>query len=105
MKTPENQELTSQSILATLHRHRIQLKSLKVRKIGLFGSYRRGTNSEESDLDFLVQLDQPTFDTYMELKFFLEDLFSRKVDLVMEESLEARLRTLILEEVIYAEGV
>lgn len=56
-------------------------------------------------MDFLVVLERPSFDNYMDLKFFLEDLFSCKVDLVMEDTLKPRLRPYILEEVIYAQGL
>ena len=105
MSTSSLPTLNSRLILDALQRHKAFLKSLGVRKIGLFGSFRRGTNTAESDLDFLVQLDHPTFDSYMELKFFLEDLFNQKVDLIMEETLKPRLRPSIIEEVVYAEGL
>jgi predicted nucleotidyltransferase len=47
-------------------------------------------------------MEKPTFDTYMEVKFYLEDLFGRKVDLVMEEAIKPQLRPYILNEVEYA---
>lgn len=56
-------------------------------------------------MDFLVVLEKPTFDAYMEVKFFLEDLFGCTVDLVLEETIKPRLRRYILEEVIYAQGL
>ena len=73
-----------------------------VRKIGLFGSFKRGEARQKSDIDILVLLEKPTFDSYMEVKFYLEDLFGRKVDLVMEEAIKPRLRPYILGEVEYA---
>jgi predicted nucleotidyltransferase len=73
-----------------------------VRKIGLFGSFKRGQARRKSDIDILVVLEKPTFDSYMEVKFYLEDLFERKVDLVMEETIKPRLRPYILNEVEYA---
>jgi uncharacterized protein len=73
-----------------------------VRKIGLFGSFKRGEARQKSDIDILVLLEKPTFDSYMEVKFYLEDLFGRKVDLVMEEAIKPRLRPYILDEVEYA---
>lgn len=96
---------TSQEILDVLSRHRETLREMGVRKIGLFGSYRRGTPSPESDIDFLVVLDQPSFDRYMEVKFFLEDLFQRKVDLVLEPDLRPRIRPYVLAEVEYVPGL
>jgi predicted nucleotidyltransferase len=92
-------------ILRILEQNSVRLRQMGVRKIGLFGSYRRGTPASESDMDFLVVLERPSFDTYMDLKFFLEDLFGCRVDLVMEESLKPRLRPYILGEVAYAQGL
>ena len=92
-------------ILRALEEHRDELHQMGVRRIGLFGSYRQGTPSAGSDMDFLVVLEKPSFDAYMEVKFFLEDLFGCPVDLVMEETIKPRLRSSILEEVIYAQGL
>jgi len=97
--------LTAQEILDTLARHRETLRMMRVRKIGLFGSYRRGTPTAGSDMDFLVTLEEPSFDAYMNVKFFLEDLFQCKVDLVLENTLKPRLRPYILAEVKYAPGL
>jgi hypothetical protein len=73
-----------------------------VRKIGVFGSAARGEAGPESDVDVLVEFEDPAFDRYMDLKFYLEDLFGRPCDLVIEESLKERLRGSVLAEVIYA---
>ena len=96
---------TAGEILQTLEKNRHRLRSLRVRKIGLFGSYGRGEASGDSDLDFLVSFDQPTFDSYMDLKFFLEDLFGCKIDIVLEDTLKPRLRPRIMNEVQYAKGL
>jgi len=60
----------------------------------LFGSYLKGEAKESSDIDVLVEFEKgkKTFDNYMELKFFLEDLFKRKVDPVIDESVKPELR-------------
>ncbi len=75
-----------------------------VRKIGVFGSFARGEEREGSDVDVLVEFVRgcKTYDNYMDLKFFLEDLFSRKVDLVTVEALRPQLKEGILQEVVYA---
>lgn len=96
---------TAQAILDTLATHAATLRQSGVRSIGLFGSYQRGTATAESDIDFLVVMDGSSFDAYAELKFFLEDLFGCKVDLVPEHAIKPRLRTQILEEVRYAQGL
>jgi hypothetical protein len=54
-------------------------------------------------MDFLVVLDRATFDNYFDLKFFLEDLFGNKVDLVIKDTIKPRNRSTILEETVHAE--
>ncbi len=70
-----------------------------VRTLGLFGSWARGEASPHSDVDFLVEFDKTSFDAYMDLKFFLEDLLGRSVDLVIRRNLKPILRDRILQEV------
>jgi predicted nucleotidyltransferase len=72
-----------------------------VRSIGLFGSTATGLSNELSDVDILVELDEPTFDHYMELKFLLEDALGRDVDLVLKDTLKPRIKPIIEKEVIY----
>ncbi len=73
-----------------------------VRRIGVFGSAARGEAGPESDVDVLVEFDDPAFDRYMELKFYLEGLFGRPCDLVLDESLKKNLRESVHREVLYA---
>jgi predicted nucleotidyltransferase len=79
-------------------------KKYGVRKIGVFGSFAKGEEKEGSDIDVLIELEEAyeTFDNYMDLKFFLEDLFGRKVDLVTVDALRPQLKGDILREVVYA---
>ena len=76
-----------------------------VTRLGLFGSYQRGTATPESDMDFLVSLKRSSFDSYMEIKFFLEDVFGCQVDLGIEKALKPFLRPVILAEVSYVAGL
>lgn len=99
------QTWTAQQILDELTHHRQELRRWGVQKIGLFGSFRRGDHTPDSDMDFLVTLERPSFDDYMDLKFFLEDLFSCRVDLVPEKDVKPGFRPFILDEVIYASNV
>ena len=75
-----------------------------VRRIGVFGSFARGEGKEGSDIDVLIELEEEyeTFDNYMDLKYFLEDMFGRKVDLVTVDTLRPQLKDAILREVVYA---
>ncbi len=100
-----NRLWTADEILTALSEHGATLRALGVKRIGLFGSYGRGAPTAQSDIDLLVTLDRSSFDTYMDVKLFLEDLFQRRVDLVLEKALKPRLRPHIMAEVTYAQGV
>jgi len=77
-------------------------KRFSVKRIGLFGSFVRGSQHGKSDVDILVEFENPTFDNYMDLKFYLERNTGRPVDLVLVDSLKPRIRNLIIKEVAYA---
>ena len=64
----------------------------------------RPVKTAKSDIDVLVEFDKgtKTFDNYMDLKFFLEKMFHRKVDLVIREALKIRIKDQVLSEVEYA---
>ena len=89
-------------ILKRLADHRDTLRRLGVRRLALFGSAVRDGVAEAHELDFLVEFETKTFDAYMDLKAFLEDLFDRPVDLVLLDALKPALREGILEEAVYA---
>lgn len=90
------------NILQILAAHRDDLEAFGVKTLALFGSVARGEASRDSDLDFLVEFESPaTFDHYMGLKFFLEDLFGCQVDLVTRKALKPLLRPLVEKEAIY----
>lgn len=74
-----------------------------VSEIALFGSYARREESNESDVDILVDFKEgfKTFDNYMDLKFYLEELFNRNVDLVIKSAINPRIKPFIIEEAIY----
>jgi len=89
------------SIIERLRRERTALASLGVLEIGLFGSFARGEQTPESDVDLLVEFtpQQHTFDSFMDLSFFLEALLGRKVELLTRESLSPYIGERILAEV------
>jgi len=92
-------------ILEALQASREKLKQLGVRKIGLFGSYARDEAGASSDIDFVVEFERKTFDAYMDLKFFLEELFRCKVDLVIADAVKPSLRGAIVDAAVYAPGL
>ena len=98
----ENQTvLSKESIKQTLVDNQKTLRKYGVKRIGLFGSYVRGTATAASDIDFLVELERLTFRDYMGLALFLEDLFKKDVDLVTATSIKPRLKPYIEKEIEY----
>ena len=95
---------TKQDILRILDQNRSHLRALGVKRIGLFGSFVRGEQRPDSDIDLLVEFDpeRKTFDTFMELSFFLEEVLEHRIELVTVESLSPYLGPHILKGVEYA---
>ena len=96
---------TREEVLQALEDRRQTLREMGVRKLGLFGSVARGDAREESDLDFVVEFERKSFDAYMNLKLFLEGLFDCRVDLVLADGIKPRLKPVILDEAVYAQGL
>jgi hypothetical protein len=72
-----------------------------VKSLAVFGSLARGEAQPDSDVDLLVEFaGTATLDGFMGLKFFLEDLLQRRVDLVTRAALSPRLRSTIEREAI-----
>ncbi len=78
-------------------------KRFGVRRIGLFGSFARGEQKDTSDVDILVEFEEQTFDNFMNLAFFLESLFSRRVELVTPDSLSPYIAPYVRKEVVWAD--
>ncbi len=98
--------ISKDNIFSLLNKRLVEIKDrFSVSKIGLFGSFARSEETVSSDIDVLVEFEHATFDNYMDLKFFLEDLFQQKVDLVLADSLKPRLKPYIEKEVVYAQGL
>ena len=88
-------------LIALLRSRTPDLRRFGVRSLALFGSLARNEAHAASDVDLLVEFDAgPTFDRFMDLKLFLEDLLSRRVDLVTRAALRPRMRPLIEREAV-----
>jgi uncharacterized protein len=99
--------LSSDEILKIINEKQQDIKKFGIKSIGLFGSYAINKQKKESDIDLLVEFKKgkKTFDNYMDLKFYLENLFDCKVDLVIKEALKVDLKPNILKSVKYAAGL
>lgn len=96
--------LTKEEILRGFRENQGRIDEYGVKRIGVFGSYVRGEQKEESDIDVLVEFERgkKTFSSYMGLVMFLEDLFNCKVDLVIIENIKPLLKPYILGGAEYA---
>ena len=92
---------SKQEIIDILKRYRVRLRNLGVQEIGLFGSFARGQQREDSDVDLLVKFDpdQKTFENLIRLSSLLEELLGRPVEVVTTEALSPYIGPHILREV------
>jgi predicted nucleotidyltransferase len=95
--------LTDKEIVSLLKKHKDLLKKYKVKRIGLFGSYVRGEQKKQSDIDFLVEFEEPSFDNFMDLVFSLEDLLGKKVELITNGNLSPYIQPYVEKEVRWYE--
>ncbi len=74
----------------------------KAEIVGLFGSYVRGEQNKNSDIDILVKFDEDaTLLDFMGLSNFLEDELGIRVDIVSQDAIKSEIRDSIMDEVIY----
>ena len=92
---------TKKDIEDSIEESRVVLNRLGVKSIGLFGSFLRNEVKDDSDVDLLVDFHsgKKSFDNFMELAFYLEDLFGRKVEIITPQSLSKHIGPHILKEV------
>jgi len=78
-------------------------KEFYVRQLGIFGSYVRDEQTEDSDIDILVDFEKghKDFFNYMKLKEYLERILGTEVDLVLKDAVKPRLKEIISKEVSY----
>ena len=95
--------LSKEEILRMLEQLREEImEKYRVKRIGLFGSFIKGQQKKESDIDILVGFkeDADLFDL-LGLTLFLEEELNQKVDIVPEPALREELKEDILREVAY----
>ena len=94
---------SKEELITVLRDHQRELVEMGVRRLAVFGSFVRGEARPESDIDLLVEFEpgRKTFDNFMRLSFFLEDILGRPVDLVTTESLSSYIGPHILKEAQY----
>ena len=91
-------------ILTTIKLNKSKLEKLGIKNVGLFGSYIRNEQSDDSDIDILLDFepDKENFDNYMKAYDLFEELFSNeKVEIVTKNGLSPYIGPKILMEVVY----
>ncbi|QTA38389.1 nucleotidyltransferase family protein [Thermosipho ferrireducens] len=100
MSVVKNTNLTT--ILNILREHKQELiQKFAVKKIGVYGSFVRGEEKLESDVDIYIEFDinKITFDKYYELSEYLESIIGRKVDIITKDGVETIRIPYIKEEI------
>ena len=94
---------TKAELVRLLSANEPSLRGLGVSRLGLFGSFRHGQPTPDSDVDLYVEFaaGEATFDHYMDLGFLCEDLCGRRVEIVTPNSLSPYLGPHILKDIEY----
>jgi uncharacterized protein len=90
--------------LAIMQAHLEEIHRLGARRVGIFGSYARGDEAEDSDVDVYVEFDDAkrTYDNFFALHELLEMCLGRRVDLVTDKALTETKAKIILPTIRYA---
>ncbi|MFZ2412372.1 MAG: nucleotidyltransferase family protein [Candidatus Methanoperedens sp.] len=93
---------TLEEIKTTLTKHKEKLKqNYNVKKIGIFGSYARGEQKEISDVDVLVEFEEPVGFAFIHLADSLEELLGVKVDLTTKDAIKPNRWKYIKDDLVY----
>jgi uncharacterized protein len=96
--------ITREYILSTIRTHKPEFSKYGIQKIGLFGSYVRGDQSDRSDIDILIDFEpeKETYDNYMAAYDLMEMIFKdQRVEVVTRNGLSPYIGPKILNEILY----
>lgn len=98
---------TQKQILDFLSKNKKLLNNeFHISRIGLFGSYARNEQTDNSDLDLIVDFEENTnnlYDIKIELKKFFKDNLNVDVDICREKYIKPRYKNKIIKEAIYVD--
>ncbi|MCP4133830.1 MAG: nucleotidyltransferase [bacterium] len=99
--------LSKEEIMAILTRERDVFKNkFNVRKMGLLASYgKKSKTTMIGDIDLHVEFEEYLYDTFMDLTYYLEDLFDRQVDLIMARTIKSHVKPYRISQVQFVEGL
>ena len=98
--------MTKEDIKKVLIRNKRILKKYKVNKIGIFGSFATGKTKKKSDVDLLVEFEDmiDLFD-FVHLNDEIQQILKNRVDLVTPDTIKPYIKSKILKEVEWIEGL
>jgi len=96
--------MNKSTIKSLLIENKKLLKDFGVRKIGLFGSYLHQTETDDSDIDLLVDADDNmSLLRFSDLQIKLSEIFSHKIDLVSVNGISKYIKPVVMREVEFVE--
>ena len=98
------QPMNAHDIFTFIESHRDDIQRMGVSRLGLFGSYVRNEQNEDSDIDLIVEYRpvEKSFDRFIALIGYLESNLQKEVELVTREELSPFIKPHIEKEVRYA---
>ncbi len=90
--------MTKEDIKRIIKENKEILDKYKVKSISLFGSYVRNEQKEDSDVDFLVEFEESTYDNFIKLVFILEDLLKKEVTVVTPNGISPYILPYVIKE-------
>jgi predicted nucleotidyltransferase len=93
---------TLEELKEILTQHKEVLKEkFKVKNIAIFGSYVRGEQNQESDIDILVEFQEPVGFLFIHLADYLEEILGVRVDLLTPDAIKPNRQRYIMEDLVY----
>lgn len=86
--------------IINIHRSELEEK-YKVKNIAIFGSYARDEQTEESDIDIIVDFTEPIGLLFIHLSNYLENILGIKVDLIALDGIKSNRKKYIMKSLIY----
>ncbi len=102
----QNNTINRESVLDFLKKNKDYFKkTFHIKEIGIFGSYARGEETLESDIDIIVEFDdtiQNIYDVKIQLKEIFKNTFDKEIDIARKKYLKKRVKDKILKDIVYA---
>ena len=95
--------LDKKNLFALIIQNKEKINSFGVISLGVFGSFVRNEQNENSDIDLLVEFKdgEKTYKNFIRLVFYLEEIFGRKVELLTPKSISPYIQPYIMKEIEY----